>query len=412
MQDEHRRAFPNNRRIFAAVIVLVLLTAFIWSTHQILSPIFIGALLLFVLVGLREFTIVRRLSIGIVLVLLVWFFDHARNVLFPFLISFTLAYLFNPIADWMEKHQVRRSLAVSFLLFISISAVILVGAILIPNLVNEIQDLIGRIPSLANDVALAIQNYLPKLLDLLRIDKAEFQQNLMETFPNRAEQVLSNLLKGLTGIGALLGQILNIILIPILTFYFLKDFERIRTWAWDFIPKKYQNITTFYFWRLNRIIGGYIRGQIMVCSIVGFLTGLGLALFKLPFAILLGFLIGLLSIIPYIGFYVSLGIALLTGFLTPEPLMAMIKIAGVFLSVQAAEAYVISPKIVGDRVGLHPVAVIFSILIFARFLGFWGLIIGVPTAALLKFLVDEWKRRQKFQEMQSEKNGTDHPKSE
>ena len=86
--------------------------------------------------------------------------------------------------------------------------------------------------------------------------------------------------------------------------------------------------------------------------------------------------------------------------------MAMLKIGGVFLIVQALEGYIISPRVVGKRVGLHPLAVIFSILMFARFFGFWGLIIGVPTAALIKFLIDEWKRRQKWKEILVEKSGT------
>ena len=162
-------------------------------------------------------------------------------------------------------------------------------------------------------------------------------------------------------------------------------------------------MTNFYLWRTNRILGGYIRGQLIVCSIVGLLTGVGLAVLNLPFAILIGFITGVLNIIPYIGLYISLGLALLTGFFTANPLISMLKISGIFVFVQMLEAYTISPRVVGQRVGLHPVGVIFSILIFSRFLGFWGLIIGVPTAALIKFLVDEWKRRQKWRELLAEK---------
>jgi len=362
--------------------------------------------LLFLLAGLKEYPVARRLGLSIVLVLLVWFFIRAQGVLFPFLVSFILAYLFDPLADWLEKRYISRTLAVLFLLFLTLGLLILVGVILIPSLIIEIQDLISRIPNLANRVADTVQSNLPRLLEFFRIDSVQFQESLLETFPTRAEQILSNLLKGITGIGALLSQILNVILIPILTFYFLKDFNRIRETLLDFVPRKYRSVSIFYLWRTNRILGGYLRGQLTVCTIVGLFTGLGLAFFQLPFAILLGFLTGILNIIPYIGLYISLGLALLTGFFTPSPFISMLKIGGIFLAVQAAEAYIISPKIVGERVGLHPVAVIFSILVFSRFLGFWGLIIGVPTAALLKFLLDEWRRRQKWTEILAEKNGT------
>jgi len=203
-----------------------------------------------------------------------------------------------------------------------------------------------------------------------------------------------------------LGQILNVILIPILTFYFLKDFNRIQEWMLNMVPRKYRSSCYFYLWRTNRILGGYIRGQLIVCTIVGVLTGLGLAVFGIPFAILLGVMTGLLNVIPYIGLYVSLGLALLTSLFTAHPLVAALKIAGVFLVVQSLEGYVIAPKIVGERVGLHPLAVIFSVLVFSRFLGFWGLIIGVPTAALIKFLLDEAKRRQRWKEILAEKIGS------
>jgi predicted PurR-regulated permease PerM len=380
-----------------------MLAAFLWSIYPILSPVLVGGFLLFLLMGFKESPIARRLIVGIVLILLIWFFVKAQGVIFPFLVSFVLAYLFDPLADGLEKWRIPRTLAVFLLLFLTLAVLILVGMILIPSLIGEIQDLISRIPNLANKVAYFVQRNVPRLLEFFRIDPVRFQQSLLEEFPARAEQVLSNILKGVTGIGALLGQILNVILIPILTFYFLKDFDRVRSWGVDFIPRKYRNICHFYLWRMNRILGGYLRGQLTVCTIVGLFTGLGLALFNLPFAILLGFLTGVLNIIPYIGLYISLGLAILTTFFTANPFISMLKIGGIFLVVQAAEAYVISPKIVGERVGLHPVAVIFSILVFSRFLGFWGLIIGVPTAALIKFMIDEWKRRQKWREMLVEK---------
>lgn len=361
--------------------------------------------------GLQDYSLGRRLFIGIAAVLLIWFFIHARGVLFPFIVSFVLAYLFKPLADRLEDRKVPRTLAVLILLILTLGILVLGGLILIPSLVKEIQELMGQIPKLAGQLADLIENNLSRLLASLKIDWMKIQQGLLEEIPSRAEKVLSNLSKGIAGIGTFVSQIFNIILIPILTFYFLKDYEQIRRWILDFIPRKYRNIVTFYQWRLNRIIGGYIRGQLIVCSIVGILTGAGLALFGIPFAILLGVVAGLLNIIPYIGLYISLGLALLTAFFTAGPLIAMLKIGGVFLFVQSLEGYIISPKIVGKRVGLHPLAVIFSILVFARFFGFWGLIIGVPTAALIKFLIDEWKRRQKWKEILVEKSGSHRPGS-
>lgn len=396
----------NNRLFLAGAAVFLLLAAFLWTTLDVLTPILTGVLLIFVLLGLKE-TIARRLVVVVVLIFLVWFLMNARNVVFMFAAAFVLAYLLDPLADWLEGIGVRRGLATFLLIFLTLGLLVLFGSILIPNLVSEIQDLIRGLPETAGTVAAFVQANLAKLLHLLKIDTVEFQDRLMAEVPARAQQVLTNVLRGLTGIGAFLSRIFNVILIPVITFYLLKDFNRIREWAMSFIPRRYRNNCYFYMWRMNRILGGYLRGQIIVSSIVGLLTGIGLSIFGLDFAILLAFMTALLNVIPVIGLYVSLALSVLTGFFAPEPLVAILKITGVFLAVQALDGYVIAPKILGDRVGLHPVAVIFSVMVFAKFLGFWGLIIGVPTAAVIKFFVDEWQRRRQWRESLAQRAASD-----
>ena len=118
---------------------------------------------------------------------------------------------------------------------------------------------------------------------------------------------------------------------------------------------------------------------------------------------MIGIETGILNFVPFVGFYISLAIALVPPLFMPNPLHAVVQVLIVFAVVQSIEGYVISPKIVGERVGLHPVVVIFSILIFSHFLGFWGLLIAVPGAALLKFLMNEWKRHQDWKELLAEK---------
>lgn len=393
----------NQKLVVAGVAVAFLLAAFLWVTQSILSPILVGGLLLYFLYGLKTYPLAGRLGVGISFILGFWIFSKAEAVLFPFIMAFIIAYLFDPVADWLEKWKIRRSLAAFFILFLNLSILILIGTILIPNLVSEINELLGKLDALSGRMANFIKNNFPKLTGFLNIESGDLQKVLMDKFPTGAQQVLSNILKGITGIGTLLGRMLNVVLIPIITFYFLKDYDRIREGLLRFVPRKHRSITYFYLWRLNCIFGGYMRGQLIVCVIVGFLTGLGLALFRIPFSVLLGFITGILNIVPFIGFYISLVITLLASFFTDTPIISMVKIGSVFLSIQIFEAYILSPKIIGSRVGLHPVAVILSVLIFSRFLGFWGLIIGVPTAALIKFLMDESKRRREWSEVHEKK---------
>lgn len=393
----------NQKLVVACVTIAFLLAMFLWATQSILSPILIGGLLLYTLYGVKNQPLAGRLGIGVLFILTLWIFLHAQAVLFPFLIAFIIAYLFDPVADQLVKFHIRRTMAVFIILFITLGLMVLIGTILIPSLIEEINELIDKLDGLSNRLTVFIKEYFPKLTTFLNIESGDLQKVLMDKFPSGAQQVLSNILKGITGIGTILGRILNVVLIPILIFYFLKDYDQIREGLLQFIPKKHRSLTYFYLWRLNCIFGGYMRGQLIVCVIVGFLTGAGLAIFRIPFAILLGFLTGILNLIPFIGFYISLILTLLAAFFTDTPFVSMLKIAGVFLSIQILEAYILSPRILGSRVGLHPVAVIFSVLIFSRFLGFWGLIIGVPTAALIKFLLDESKRRRDWSEARKKK---------
>jgi len=379
--------------ILIGIVVLALLVAFLWATHVILSPILIGSVLLFVLFSQRQWPIAKQLSTVVVIIFFVWIFLKAQTVFFPLFFAFLLAYLFDPAVDQFQRWRFPRTLGVLIVLLLTFGLLILIGSLLVPNLVSEIQDLIRRSKDLPEDIVGFLDDHVATLFQA-QTDK--FKESLTDQIPTAVEQLLSNLLKGVLSVGSFLGQLLNVILIPVMAFYLLKDFDKIKFWLLELIPKTHRGASYFYIWRFNRILGGYLRGQVIVCTIVGILTGLGLAILGVPFAILLGVMTGLLNFIPFIGLYISLGLAFLVCLLTADPLIAMLKVAGVFVVAQGLEAYIISPKIVGERVGLHPVAVIFSVLVFSKFFGFWGLLMGVPTAAVIKFFIDEWKRREKW----------------
>lgn len=395
-----------NIKSFSLLVLFVFLTAFLYTVEPILSPFLIGGVLLFILFGYREAQLARQLSIGVVLLLFVWIFSKAQGVLFPLIVSFILAYLFDPVIDFLVHRKLHRAMAAGLVLLITFGLIITTGILIIPDLIGEVQDLIKGVPDLAKQLAGMIDDLLNDFQQYLNVGDLGAQESWVEKLPTHFEQVFLNIIKGLIGVGAFLSRILNIVLVPVLTFYMLKDFDQMTEWGLSLVPKKYRSVTYFYLWRFHRILGGYLRGQLIVCMIIGFLTGLGLAILRVPYAILLGIMTAVFGVIPFVGFYISLGICFLTAMMSPTPLVMAVKIVSVFLFVQGLESYVISPKIVGDRVGLHPVAVIFSILVFSKFFGFWGLLAGVPTAALIKFLLDEWKRRLKRREILAERSST------
>ncbi len=386
-------------RILASAVLLVLLSFFFWSAQSVLSPLVVGGIVLFFLFGLWERPLARRLTGVIIIVMAIWIFMKAQSVFMPLIFAFIIAYLFDPLVGQIGRLKIPRLIGVLIVLILALGMLVLIGAILIPNLVKETQDLLKRSQNLPGLLLDLIEKNLPRVLRFLKVDPDIFKEKVVNQVPTNVDQVLYSLQKGVSGAGNFLGQILNLILIPVITFYLLKDFKTLESWFMGLIPRSKRSVVVFYLWRFNRILGGYLRAQVIVCTIVGVATGAGLAVMGIHFAVLVGVVTGFLNIIPFLGFYVSLALAVLVGFIGPDPVSNVVKVIGVFLIVQMIEAYIITPKIVGDRLGLHPVAVIFSVLIFSKFFGFWGLLIGVPTAAVIKFFLDEWKRRNKRQEI-------------
>lgn len=399
---------PENKYIIGIIAVILLLTAFLWTTLKILSPLFVGILLLFMLYQFKDKPYSKPLILCVSLILFFWILLQIKSILFPFILSFILAYLFNPVTDWMEKNKIPRVAGTLILLVLTFGTIIVIGIFLLPGLINELHTLIKKVPEVSANLQEFFKDNLTKMMHTLNIEYEEVEKSISKKLPQSIEKILMSILSGLTSVGSFLGKLFYIILIPVLTFYFLKDFEKIKNWFINSIPVQHKNYIYFYGWRFNRILGGYLRGQLIVCIIVGTLTGVGFAVLNLPFALLIGALTGLLNIIPYIGLYLSLTLALLIGLLTPNIILSMIKIVAIFLLVQGIEAYIISPKIVGERVGLHPIAVILSILIFSNLFGFWGLLIGVPSAAVIKFLLDEWKRHHRWKTIRGKNERTTH----
>jgi predicted PurR-regulated permease PerM len=395
--------------IFPSVVVLVLMAGLMWYERAALTPLVLGALLLYILEDLKEFLVARRLSIGISVLLAIWILVNGQGVLFPFVVAFILAFLLDPLINRLMRWNLSRIQAVLLLSFFVLGLFVFSGFILIPNLLDDIQQLIARLPSLLDTLFSYSERYMAKLINLLDTDSLKLKESITAQITSRIEVILSNIMKALMSIGVLFGYFLNVVLVPVLTFYFLKDFDKLRQWFMEFFPRKKRNLTVFYLWRMNRILGGFFRGQIIVCFYVGVLTTLGFLLFRLPFAIFIGIVTGVLNIIPFIGLYVSLGLAILVSLFAPHPGILILKVLMVFAVVQGLENYVISPKVVGDRLGLHPIAVIFSILIFSKFFGLWGLLIGIPCAALIKFFIDEWKRHLKWHELREAKHRAQDP---
>ncbi len=373
---------------------LVLFGLLIYELQSILTPIWLVLAILFLLAPLRYNIVIRRVMILIGFIAAYFLYQEAKNVITPIVISFVLAYLFDPLIDRFERYKVKRERAILWLILGLSFFMGLAIVFIIPILIEEIQKFFSLIPSMKSAIMGWVVAIQAKLIEYGVITEEKFlDQKLLAGIQNVLEALFSAALTFAKAAGSTISHFLNIILIPFLTYYFLVDFDRIRSGVIAMVPLKQQTKVRETINDGDKMVGLYLRGQLLVCMIIGVLTSMGLGIFGVDYALLLGTMAGIANLVPYVGLTVTLIIGGIISLFGSEPVMTIVKLGGVFWAVQFLEGTFISPRVVGNVTGLHPAVVMISLLLFANFFGFVGLLIAVPVTAVGKALVKEWHAR-------------------
>jgi predicted PurR-regulated permease PerM len=328
-----------------------------------------------------------RLNWLIAIFLTDWLFYLLAPVLTPFVAGALLAYVGDPLADRLQKLKLPRTLAVVAVFLITFLVLALLILLVGPLISAQIGALFDALPEIARQ---AEQVWMPNILGWLEIDAGDdvgigpFLAKYGEMFGSWSGKVLLSVSK--SG-GALAAAVLSLFLIPIITFYMLRDWDLIVAHLGALVPES-QRETVF---RLAResddVLSAFLRGQILVMLALAFIYSLGLSLVGLKFAIAIGVVSGLVSFVPYLGFVFGIGLAALTVALEPNPLWQFVGVVATFSVAQFIEGSVLTPKLVGDRIGLHPVIVIFAVAAGGQLFGFFGILLALPAAAVLSVLV-------------------------
>jgi predicted PurR-regulated permease PerM len=372
---------------------LFLFSVFVYFLKESLTPLLLFFSVIFLLFPLRKYAFVKHFLFIVTLVFLIWFFKDASQIITPFIISLALAYLFDPLVAKLEQWKIKRWISVLAIVLFVLGILVVLSIVLVPIIIDELTDLVKMSISYSDKAADWLESKSGELLPLVSFDNSKIQEFLITELPGKIQSLLETVFKGALNITSALstaiGQLLNLVLIPFLFFYLLKDFDKIKNWFFNLIriDTKY-NFKT-YATKIDEIISGFFRGQLTVCLIVAVLTSLGLAVFNVKYALIIGITAGVLNIIPYVGLLITLVFSILISLFSPDPLFSIIKVVVIIEIVQIIEGSFLSPKIVGDRVGLHPAWVMFSILILSHLLGFIGLLLAVPIAATIKIFVVE-----------------------
>ena len=327
-------------------------------------------------------------AIASIFVLMLWFLAPA---LAPFIVAAVLAYALTPLVDYLDaavKGRVPRVLAVVVVELMFVVMALGLVLLVVPILVKELPQLRDQLPPLLDKLNTLVQPLLVKLGIKLSLDlpsiKAFVTTYLNANFEDALGSVLASVKLGGSAALAVVG---NVVLIPVALFYLLMDWERLMRELREFIPPRLRQSCDSFMQEADQVLGEYLRGQLIVMGVLAVYYSLGLALFGLDLALPIGTFTGLAVFVPYLGFGLGLVLALLAGFLefsaNGGAAQAVLMVAVVYGFGQLLESFFLTPRLVGERIGLHPLAVIFALLAFGQLFGFVGILVALPVSAVL-----------------------------
>lgn len=309
-------------------------------------------------------------------------------ILMPFLSAAVLAYIADPLADKLEK-KMSRTLAVSVVFFgLSLFAILLL-LILLPLLERQFVVLAEKLPLYIDRAQLYI---LPLLKEQFGLDISSFDLNMLKqslsNYWKTAGGIAANILASISHSGLVLaGWIANFLLMLVVTFYLLRDWDYLMAKIHALLPRKNEKIIVTLAKESDEILGAFFRGQMLVMLALSAVYTIGLMLVGLDTALLIGVLAGLVSFVPYLGFIVGIVIAGIAVLIQFQEIMPLFYVAIVFMTGQMLEGMLLTPWLVGEKIGLHPVAVIFSVLAGGQLFGFVGVLLALPVAAVIAVLL-------------------------
>jgi predicted PurR-regulated permease PerM len=385
------------RAVYTVTLVLVV-AAFLFSLRTVFNPFLLFLLLVLLsspFAGSRSHLLLIA-STG--LLTLIWMLGTLGSLLAPFFLALVFAYILRPLVRRIEGRRIPRGAAIGILALPVLVAVGLVIFFGIPALAREAGQFLGRLPGVAQRLReWALVQLVSR--DFPLVDERLLLARLQEFRPEvvlhwaegRQAQIARGAWEALVGAGRGVSLALSILgylfLAPVLTYYLLRDWERIVKAGADLVPAAQLPRVERFVRDYDRLLGGYLRGNFLESAIVGALTWIGLMIAGIPSALLLGVTAAVFNLIPYVGLVLTLIPALIVALFTDNVGMSVLSVVIVFAVVQALDGAVIGPKVVGESVELHPIWVVLSLSVFGFFFGFVGLLLAVPLAVLIKLML-------------------------
>lgn len=320
------------------------------------------------------------LGIGVVAALVLWLLGP---VLTPFVVALVLGYALHPVVDRLARRGWPRWLAVSVVELLALLAVLAVALLILPILVKNLPALRDQIPVLLTRVDAWLTPLLAQFGITVQLDVASMREFVLTHLGDNTEGWLATAFSSLRiGGSYVLGLVGTAVLLPVVLFYVLMDWHQIVARFQGLVPPRFRAAFDGFMAECDHMLGQYLHGQLLVMGLLAVFYSVGLALFGLDLAVPVGVFTGLASFIPFVGFGLGLVLALLAAMLEFGGLYGLVAVAVVYGIGQTVESYVLTPRLVGERIGLHPITVIFALLAFGQLFGFVGVLVALPVSAV------------------------------
>jgi putative permease len=324
-----------------------------------------------------------------VISLILYLAYNVSGALTPFIVSFIFSYLLQPvIAFFSDKLKLKKTYIISLIILGFISLIILSFILLVPILLEQISRLILILPTYKS----IIQNDLLPVLEvkIAGLDpelSSQARQVFSESLTHFADYIMSIFNNFWTYTKATIGILILIFLVPIISFHLLLSWTELISSIYCLFPKKYKNKILKILNEIDGLISAYVRGQLNICLILTFYYSTILSFIGLEFSILLGILSGFLLIIPFFGTLIAITVSLLITYLTFENHIYLLYTFLTYVVGHIFEAYILSPKIIGNKLGINPLWILFAVIICTSLFGFLGTLFAIPLAGIIKVLV-------------------------
>jgi len=325
-----------------------------------------------------------------------------KPMLLPFLIGMAIAYFLNPVVDKITSHKLPRWLAALMVLAIFALVITLLGILIVPMLENQIGSLVTALPGYVQNAREVLRPRFESYIAAFSPDDVDKVRDAATQYAGEAAGIAGTALKNIiSGSFAIIDVFALLIITPVVAFYLMRDWPKVVAAIDSFIPRRQYDVVKRELGEIDASLSGFVRGQALVCVGLGLVYSIGLTVVGLKYGGAIGVIAGVLSFVPFVGTGFAWVSSIILAFAQFDQFIRIVFVAIVLLIGHVMESYVLTPRLVGERVGLHPVWIMFALIAGGQLMGFAGVLIAVPAAAVIgvltRFAVRQYKKSEVYE---------------